>query len=83
MIDEEQSRRLRESIDPAKFPDINDSMTAPLCVGDFGALLDTIDSLWKVARAVRRWDKATAGQEATKNYAEMMALVDALPPMPQ
>jgi len=41
-------------------------------------VIDSLEKLWKVARAARRWTKATPGRPATEAEAEMMDALDAL-----
>jgi hypothetical protein len=43
-------------------------------------IADTLDALWKVARAARRWQKAPPGRQSSEREAELVELLKALPP---
>lgn len=47
---------------------------------EIGHLRDSIDSLWKVARAARRWQRASPGRESALAEDELMNYLDELKP---
>jgi hypothetical protein len=77
MIDEKKLEALRESYLAGNLniqygPDMKQTM--PL-----NELLVSLEFLWKVARAARRWDKASAGREAAAKAEELSELLAELP----
>lgn len=44
-------------------------------------MVATLEELWKVARAARRWHHADQGTDSEKSYRDFEKLIKALPPL--
>jgi hypothetical protein len=75
MIDETRLRDLRQRLSGPAGPDA----VATQCA-TWADLADTVETLWKVARAARRWQKAPPGRESSERESELVELLKALPP---
>lgn len=76
MIDEARLEKLKEMFA---------GLTLHENTGYFGAgfpeMADSLEALWKVARAARRWQQAPPGRESTEKEMVLQRLLDRLPPL--